>query len=102
MKNAAFLLAALPVSIGGCTIPDVVTQSTRLTESSSISLTNAPDGATIRVADRSATAREGVAMLYVPDGWHEVAISSQGRVVKTMRVFLQDGTSKKIDFSTLQ
>jgi hypothetical protein len=94
--------ALAAISLSGCTVPEVKSATTRSAAVSTISLVNAPDSAVFVVGDQRVSVRKGGALLSVSDGWHEVSIIRDGRTLKTTRVFVQDGTDRVIDFSTLQ
>lgn len=98
MKKALMACSLALVGTVGCA-PPIESVSTRIDIASVVQLINAPDGATLSIGEEAADAEDGIAMLSVPDGWHDVAVYTGGRLAFSRRVFVQDGSRKVIDFS---
>jgi hypothetical protein len=98
MKNAFFVgLLALALSACGMSPKHL---NTRGHDASSVKVINLPLGTQVSVGGRTYEAdARGVVLSSLPDGWYDLSIMSDRRVVANHKIFLQDGTQKVIDFN---
>ena len=98
MKNVFFVgMLALALSACGMSAKHL---NTRGHDASSVKVINLPIGMQVSVGGRTYEANtKGVVLSSLPDGWYDLSILSEGRVVSKHKVFLQDGIQKIIDFN---
>ncbi len=98
MKNV-LLVCVLALALSACGM-SAKHLSTRGHDASSVKVINLPLGTQVSVGGRTYQADpKGVVLSSLPDGWYDLTILSEGRVVSNHKIFLQDGIQKVIDFN---
>jgi uncharacterized protein YcfL len=98
--SMAAMLAALSLGLVGCgAMPHHA--ETRVTRTSSLAFDGSPIGASIMIDGVEVAQLDGKpSAVPIADGTHHVVVRADGRILYDRKLFIQDGTRKKITLST--